>query len=52
MDSVETKEAIYNVADATYILVKKKRSWPLNRCSSEIRIRPFKKVTLFQYKIA
>ena len=28
------------------------RGWPLNRGSSEISIRPFKKVTLFQYKIA
>ena len=27
-------------------------NWPLNRGSSEIRIRPFKKVTLSQYKIA
>ena len=28
------------------------RGWPLKRGSSEISIRPFKKVTLFQYKIA
>ena len=29
------------------------RGWPLNnRGSSEISIMPFKKVTLFQYKIA
>ena len=27
------------------------RGWPLNKGSSEISIRPFKKVTLFQYKI-
>ena len=27
------------------------RGWPLNRGSLEIGIRPFEKVTLFQYKI-
>ena len=29
-----------------------KRGWLLNRGSLEISIRPFEKVTLFQYKIA
>ena len=49
MNTVEPLLSGHPLGNANWPL---NRGWPLNRDSLEISIRPFKKITLFQYKMA